>query len=81
MARLNLLEETRFEKLPVTVFANEDIASKKVARRIADLILLKQSKGESTPHHRWPGIILHVFGDTTLPLQSANVETVIVLLN
>lgn len=47
MARLNLLEETRFEKLPVTVFANEDIASKKVARRIADLILLKQSKGES----------------------------------
>lgn len=47
MARLNLLEETRFEKLPVTVFANEDIASKKVARRIADLIILKQSKGES----------------------------------
>lgn len=47
MARLNLLEETRFEKLPVTVYANEDIASKKVARRIADLIISKQAKGES----------------------------------
>lgn len=47
MARLNLLEETRFEKLPVTVYANEDIASKKVARRIADLIISKQTKGES----------------------------------
>ena len=39
MARLNLLEETRFEKLPVTVFPNKDIASQKVARRIADLII------------------------------------------
>lgn len=29
MARLNLLEETRFEKLPVSVFENEDIAAKK----------------------------------------------------
>ncbi|MFA5244491.1 MAG: glucosamine-6-phosphate deaminase [Pedobacter sp.] len=47
MARLNLLEETRFEKLPVTVYANEDIASKKVARRIADLIISKQAKGEN----------------------------------
>ncbi len=47
MARLNLLEETRFEKLPVTVYANEDIASKKVARRIADLIINKQAKGEN----------------------------------
>ncbi|WP_276360245.1 glucosamine-6-phosphate deaminase [Daejeonella sp. H1SJ63] len=47
MARLNLLEETRFEKLPVTVYANEDIASKKVARRIADLIISKRAKGES----------------------------------
>lgn len=28
MARLNLLEETRFEKLPVSVFENEDIAAK-----------------------------------------------------
>jgi glucosamine-6-phosphate deaminase len=48
MARLNLLEETRFEKLPVTVYANEDIASKKVARRITDLIVAKQLKGENT---------------------------------
>jgi len=34
MARLNLLEETRFEKLPVSVFADEHIASKMVAQRI-----------------------------------------------
>lgn len=47
MARLNLLEETRFEKLPVTVFKNQDIASRKVARRIADLIISKQQKGEN----------------------------------
>lgn len=46
MARLNLLEETRFEKLPVTVYPNKDIASKNVARRIADLILSKQKLGE-----------------------------------
>jgi len=47
MARLNLLEETRFEKLPVTVYPNQDIASKKVARRITDLIVSKQLKGEN----------------------------------
>lgn len=29
MLRLNLLEETRFEKLPVTVYDNEHIASKR----------------------------------------------------
>ena len=46
MARLNLLEETRFEKLPVTVYPNQDIASKKVARRIADLIISKQNTDE-----------------------------------
>jgi glucosamine-6-phosphate deaminase len=46
MSRLNLLEETRFEKLPVTVHANEQDASKKVARRIADLIISKQLRGE-----------------------------------
>ncbi len=46
MARLNLLEETRFEKLPVTVYPNQDIASKKVARRITDLIVNKQKNGE-----------------------------------
>lgn len=48
MARLNLLEETRFEKLPITVFENELEACKKVARRIADLIILKNNKMEKT---------------------------------
>ncbi len=46
MARLNLLEETRFEKLPVTVYPNTDIASRKVARRITDLIQQKNKNGE-----------------------------------
>ncbi len=47
MARLNLLEETRFEKLPVTVYPNTDIASRKVARRITDLIQKKNQNGEN----------------------------------
>ncbi len=47
MARLNLLEETRFEKLAVNVFEDEHIASKKVARRIADIIQSKQKDGEN----------------------------------
>jgi len=46
MARLNLLEETRFEKLPVTVYPNPEKASVAVAHRIATLIKNKQSKGE-----------------------------------
>ncbi|MBV8388664.1 MAG: glucosamine-6-phosphate deaminase, partial [Mucilaginibacter sp.] len=46
MARLNLLEETRYEKLPVSVFSNQKEASLSVARRIADLIRSKQDKGE-----------------------------------
>src|SRR5690606_25889005 len=46
MARLNLLEETRFEKIPVNVFKNEVEATLDVARRIADLIKNKQKKGE-----------------------------------
>ena len=46
MARLNLLEETRFEKVPVTVYENEHVASKKVAQRISDLIRRKQENGE-----------------------------------
>lgn len=46
MSRLNLLEETRYEKLPVTVYPDQDVASKNVARLIADLIIQKQSKGE-----------------------------------
>ncbi len=44
MARLNLLEETRFEKLPVTVYQNQQIAAKNVAKRIADLIIRKQKQ-------------------------------------
>ncbi len=46
MARLNLLEETRFEKLPVTVYPNPNLASINVANRIAALIKSKQQKGE-----------------------------------
>lgn len=46
MARLNLLEETRFEKLPVTVYPNEEIASTNVAQRIAEIIRRKQQAGE-----------------------------------
>ncbi|SKB51616.1 glucosamine-6-phosphate deaminase [Salegentibacter holothuriorum] len=47
MARLNLLEETRFEKLPVKVYEDEHIATKKVAKRIADLIRRKQDNNEN----------------------------------
>lgn len=48
MARLNLLEETRFEKLPVTVYPDQETASKEVARRIAQLIKAKREKGQKT---------------------------------
>ncbi|WP_276496322.1 glucosamine-6-phosphate deaminase [Pontibacter litorisediminis] len=44
--RLNLLEETRFEKLPVTVFPDQHTASVKVAQRIASLIRSKQDEGQ-----------------------------------
>ena len=47
MARLNLLEETRFEKLPVSVYKDEHIASKKVAYRISDIVKSKQRRGEN----------------------------------
>ncbi len=47
MARLNLLEETRYEKLPVSVYPDQETASKKVAQRIAKLIYSKQAKGEN----------------------------------
>jgi len=47
MARLNLLEETRFEKLPVSVFTSETEASLKVARHIAEIITKKQEQGET----------------------------------
>jgi glucosamine-6-phosphate deaminase len=46
MARLNLLEETRYEKLPVSVYGNQQEASLAVAARIATLIRDKQSNGE-----------------------------------
>ena len=48
MARLNLLEETRYEKLPVTVYGNQQQASIAVAGRIAALIRGKEAKGEKT---------------------------------
>ena len=46
MSRLNLLEETRFEKIPVSVYADSKSASKHVAQRIAALIRKKQDTGE-----------------------------------
>lgn len=46
MARLNLLEETRFEKVPVSVYPDQDTASKVVAKRIADIIRAKQENSE-----------------------------------
>ncbi|MDN3595955.1 glucosamine-6-phosphate deaminase [Zunongwangia endophytica] len=47
MARLNLLEETRFEKLPVKVYKSEETASVKVAKRIAKIIKKRQEKGKN----------------------------------
>jgi glucosamine-6-phosphate deaminase len=47
MARLNLLEETRFEKLPVSVFNNPTEASLSVAQRIANIIRTKQQVNEN----------------------------------
>jgi glucosamine-6-phosphate deaminase len=46
MARLNLLEETRYEKLPVTVYSDQKTASIAVANRIAALIRKKTANGE-----------------------------------
>ncbi len=48
MARLNLLEETRYEKLPVTVYPDQRTASLAVAGRIAALIRKKQAASEPT---------------------------------
>lgn len=48
MARLNLLEETRFEKLPVNVFNTELEACETVARKISNLIISKNDKMEKT---------------------------------
>lgn len=47
MPRLNFLEETRFEKLPVKVYQDEHIASREVAKKIAGLIRKKQAEGEN----------------------------------
>ncbi|MCU0358215.1 MAG: glucosamine-6-phosphate deaminase [Cyclobacteriaceae bacterium] len=46
IGRLNLLEETRFEKLPVTVYPDQHVASKIVAQRIATIIRQKQKQGD-----------------------------------
>lgn len=46
MSRLNLLEETRFEKIPVSVFTNQKEASIAIANKIAALIIGKQAKKE-----------------------------------
>ncbi|TSD62677.1 glucosamine-6-phosphate deaminase [Inquilinus sp. KBS0705] len=48
MARLNLLEETRYEKLPVSVYKDQSSASLAVAARIAKLIRQKQAAGQPT---------------------------------
>ncbi|MES2276083.1 MAG: glucosamine-6-phosphate deaminase [Bacteroidota bacterium] len=48
MARLNLLEETRYEKLAVTVYPDQLTASQKVAARIAALIKRKEQNNEQT---------------------------------
>ncbi|MEI7488845.1 MAG: 6-phosphogluconolactonase, partial [Chryseobacterium sp.] len=44
MIKLNLLEETRFEKLSVTVFEDPRSASINVAHRIANIIRKKQAE-------------------------------------
>lgn len=46
MPRLNLLEETRYEKLPVTVYPDQQIASVQVAQRIAALIRSRESSNQ-----------------------------------
>ena len=48
MLRLNLLEETRYEKLPVKVYPDEHTAARAVAQRIAALIRAKNAAGERT---------------------------------
>lgn len=48
MTRLNLQEETRFEKLPLTVYENEKIASIAVAAKIAALIKTNSAQNKKT---------------------------------
>ncbi len=45
MARLNLLEKTRFEKVPVSIYADKTAASKTLAAAIASIIKQKQQEG------------------------------------
>src|SRR5699024_813164 len=45
--RLNLLEETRFERIPVKVYKNASEASLEVANRISRLIREKAEKNET----------------------------------
>ncbi|RVT96475.1 glucosamine-6-phosphate deaminase, partial [Mucilaginibacter limnophilus] len=47
MHKLNLLEETRYEKVPVKIFGNDVDASAAVAQSIARVIKDKQAKGET----------------------------------
>jgi len=47
MPRLNLLEETRYEKLPVSVYTNQHQASVAVAQRIAVLIKSKAANKQT----------------------------------
>lgn len=46
MSRLNLLEETRYERLPVKVYPGVGDAARDVAARIASLIKKKQQDGQ-----------------------------------
>ena len=41
-----LNQQTRFEKIHTVIFENSKLASKLIAREIADLILYKQKKNE-----------------------------------
>lgn len=43
---LNLLEETRYEKIPVKIYDNDALASSDVAARIATIIRQKQAEGK-----------------------------------
>jgi glucosamine-6-phosphate deaminase len=43
---LNLLEETRYEKVPVKIYATDDEASLVVAKRVAAIIKQKQAEGK-----------------------------------
>ena len=47
MARLNLLEETRYEKVPVKIYDTDSEASLDVAKRIATIIKQKQAEGKT----------------------------------